>query len=71
MEDDGSGEDSDANDVMFAVKLERPEPNGVKISKKNICLVSILGSGDAMQERDEAQKLFEYFMSQKEASWTQ
>jgi len=54
MEDDGSGDDSDANDVMFAVKLERPEPNGVKISKKNICLVNILGSGDAMQERDEA-----------------
>ena len=63
VEEEGSGEESEGHDIIFKVKLEKPEPNGVKISKKNICLVNILGSGDAVQERDEAQKLFEYFMS--------
>jgi solute carrier family 8 (sodium/calcium exchanger) len=24
------------------VKLDKPEPNGVKISKKNVCLVTLI-----------------------------
>lgn len=36
-EEDSEGEP----DVMFKVKLEKPEPAGVKISKKNVCLVTI------------------------------
>jgi len=36
-DDDSEGEP----DVMFKVKLEKPEPAGVKISKKNVCLVTI------------------------------
>jgi len=37
------GEESDEEDcdLMFKVKLEKPEPAGVKISKRNVCLVTI------------------------------
>ena len=39
-EDDGS--DSDAPELMFKVKIEKAEPEGVKISKRNVCIVQIL-----------------------------
>ena len=42
QEEEGS-EDADP-DLTFKVKLDRPEPNGVKISKKNVCLVTIVQS---------------------------
>ena len=44
-EDDDSEEDLD---LIFKVKLEKPEPAGVKISKRNICLVTI-SKGDQYQ----------------------
>jgi hypothetical protein len=34
-------------DVIFKVKLEKPEPQEVKISKKNVCLVTIVKGDDA------------------------
>lgn len=39
-EDNGS--DSDAPELMFKVKIEKAEPEGVKISKRNVCIVQIL-----------------------------
>lgn len=33
-------------DVIFKIKLEKPEPSEVKISKKNVCLVTIVRSGE-------------------------
>jgi hypothetical protein len=44
-EDEESEEDCD---LMFKVKLEKPEPSGVKISKRNICMVTIC-KGDKHQ----------------------
>jgi len=35
-------EDSDSADLMFKVKIEKAEPLGVKISKRNTCIVTIL-----------------------------
>jgi len=39
---------------MFKVKLEKPEPEGVKISKKNVCLVTITQNQDF--DKDEENK---------------
>jgi len=36
----------DLLDLVFKVKIDSPEPDGVKISKKNVCLVTILRSED-------------------------
>lgn len=40
--EDGSEEGEP--DLIFKVKLDKPEPNGVKISKKNVCLVTLVRS---------------------------
>lgn len=61
-------EDEEHQDLIFNVKLLIDSPPEVKISKKNCCLVTIVAK---MQEEDDKQKLYEYFISQKEPSWSQ
>jgi len=56
-------------DVMFKVKLEKPEPAGVKISKKNVCLVTISKNEEIDKEEEDKKKLIEYFLSQKDVTW--
>jgi hypothetical protein len=56
---------------MFKVKLENPFPEEVKISKKNVCLVTIVRSEDEEKFQSEKQKLLEYYMQQQDPSWTQ
>jgi hypothetical protein len=48
---------------MFQVKLFNPEPNGVKISKKNTCIVTIAKCDELEEENKKKQKLIEYFMN--------
>lgn len=48
---------------MFKIKLEKPEPAGVKISKKNVCLVTISKSEEVDKEEEDKKKLIEYFLS--------
>jgi len=47
---------------MFIVKLEKPIPSEVKISKKNVCLVTIVKGSDNYDESNK--KLLEYYVSQ-------
>jgi hypothetical protein len=54
---------------MFKVKLEKPEPAGVKISKKNVCLVTISKSEEVDQEEEDKRRLIEYYLSQKDVTW--
>ena len=55
---------------MFKVKLEKPEPSGVKISKKNVCLVTISKNEELDQEEEDKRKLIEFYLAQKEVTWT-
>jgi len=41
-------EEPEANDMMLRVAIERPEPQGVKLSRKNIALITI--SPDDMED---------------------
>jgi hypothetical protein len=43
--------------------LEKPKPQGVKISKKNVCLVTITKSDELEKEEEDKQKLLEYYLS--------
>jgi len=54
---------------MFKIRLEKPQPEGVKISKKNVCIVTIVKSDDAEGEIDADKKLLEYYLQQKEVTW--
>lgn len=48
-------------DLMFKVIIHKAEPEGVKISKKNICIVTIVQKDDEREE-DENEKLLNYFL---------
>jgi hypothetical protein len=45
--DEEDGSDEEEHDRIFKIKLEKPEPSEVKISKKNVCLVTIVQHEDA------------------------
>ena len=42
MDVEQQGHLEELQDVMFKVKLDKAEPQGVKISKKNMCTVTIV-----------------------------
>ena len=66
VEEESSEEECD---VIFKVKLEKPEPTEVKISKKNVCLVTIVKGNEEGMLGDESKKLLEFYLSQQEATW--
>lgn len=43
-EEEEEGSEEGEPDLIFKVKLDKPEPLGVKISKKNVCLVTLVRS---------------------------
>lgn len=45
-----NGEDSEILDLMFKVKIEKAEPLGVKISKRNTCIITILQTEEQGKE---------------------
>jgi len=51
-EDDRESEQEDAEvvNVMFKVRIEKAEPKSVKISKKNVCFVTINQSEEAADD---------------------
>lgn len=71
---DSDSESEDAPDSMlvFQVKLEDPQPRGTKLSKKQVCFVQIVGDNEAESAEDKMQqKMLEYLLQQKEATWAQ
>ena len=40
-DDEEEEEQEEGTDVMFKIKLEKPDPDQVKISKRNACIVTI------------------------------
>lgn len=55
---------------MFRVVLEKPEPKLVKLSRKNVVLVTITHDKNHQEEADEKEKLIEFYMSQKNPTWS-
>ena len=72
QDDDGQGSESnDVNEVMFKVKIEKPEPKGVKVSKKNCAIIAIVSGGEEENQVIQEQKLLEYFLSTQDPTWGQ
>ena len=69
-EEEGNDSDEEEPDVMFKIKLEKPEPNGVKISKKNVCLVTLTKNEEFDQEEEDKRKLIEFYLAQKDVTWS-
>jgi solute carrier family 8 (sodium/calcium exchanger) len=56
---------------MFKIVLEKAEPAEVKISKKNVCHVTIVQNEMVQKEQDQASKLMGYFLETQEITWGQ
>ena len=57
-------------DVIFKIKLDSPFPEEVKISSKNLAYVTIVKTQDEDKEQDDQQKILEYYLQQKEETWS-
>lgn len=71
---DGSGgdeEEEEEPDLIFKIKLDRPSSDGVKISRKNICFVTIVRSEEFEKEEEDRQKLLAFYLAQQNPSWGQ
>lgn len=71
---DSESESDDAAEQMlvFQMKLEDPQPRGSKLSKKQVCFVQIIGDDEEENAEDKMQqKMLEYLLQQKEATWAQ
>lgn len=59
--DDGLNPVEEAVDLMFKVLIHKAEPEGVKISKKNVCIITIVQQDEEHGE-EENEKLLNYFL---------
>ena len=66
-----NGSEEEEMDRIFKIKLEKPEPSEVKISKKNVCMVTIVQHEDVDKDEEDKQKLIEFYMSQADPTWAQ
>jgi hypothetical protein len=57
-------ESEEESDLIFKIKLEKPEPAEVKISKKNVCLVTIVKGVEKVLIENEQKKLLEFYLQQ-------
>ena len=55
--DSDEDEESDEPDHKIKVKIEKPFPEGVKLSKKNTCIVTILQTERELNEAISEEKL--------------
>lgn len=60
----------DPEDLMFKIIIEKAMPEGVRISKRNVCIVTITQS-DEEEIEVEGDMLLKYFLSAKEPNWAQ
>lgn len=67
------GHDGEIETLSFCLEISDPKPEGVKISKRNICIIDIVPDDlhGEEQEEFERQKMLEYFLSNKEIGWCQ
>jgi len=53
----------------FAVQIKEPKPEQCKISKKNLCFVSIVPDDSEEVADEQTEKMIQYFLQQKEETW--
>lgn len=67
---DGTEEIEELQDLMFKIVIDKAHPEGVKISKKNACIVTIVQTGDEDADK-EGEAMLQYFLQTKEPTWGQ
>ena len=54
---------------MFKVVIEKPEPQTVKLSRKNQVHVTIVSSSNEADENDANDKLLAYYLAEQNVTW--
>ena len=54
---------------MFKVKITEAKPEGVRLSKKKTCVVTITPQAEANASEEYAERLLEYFLEQQDPTW--
>lgn len=62
-ENEEEGSEEGDPDLIFKVKLDKPEPNGVKISKKNVCMVTLIRNEEEDKNAASQRRLIEFYLS--------
>ena len=70
-ENEEEGSEEGDPDLIFKVKLDKPEPNGVKISKKNVCMVTLIRNEEEDKNAASQRRLIEFYLSMQDPSWGQ
>lgn len=69
-DEDEESSDDEPTGPKFKVIIEKAEPAGVKISKKNTCIVEIINRELEIKNESEHYDLINYFMGQKKPTWS-
>jgi solute carrier family 8 (sodium/calcium exchanger) len=67
--DTQESDSGEIEELMFNIKITDPQPSEVKISKKNVCMVTISNDNGTVNMIEEQKKLLEYYLAQKEENW--
>ena len=68
-EEGDDGNESSDPDLMFRIIIEKPSPELVKLSRKNIALVTICQDDEGERAAKGNAKLIEFFMNNKKPTW--
>ena len=68
--DDGTPEE-EQDVVSFGIKIHDPQQEGVKLSRKTLCIINIEpdNTEDEIKAAKEREQMIDYFVSNKEVSW--
>lgn len=67
--DSEAEEEEEEQDLVFTIKLSDPKPEGAKISRNNVCIVTISHSEDFEAQQEVQQKLLELYLANKQPNW--
>lgn len=67
---DEQGSEEEEPDLIFKVKLDKPEPMGVKISKKNVCLVTLVRNEEEDKLAESQRKLISMYLALQEPTFS-
>lgn len=70
-DEESQNSEEEEPDLTFKVKLEKPEPTGVKISKKNVCMVTLVRSEEEDKMASSQRKLMSFYLSMQDPTWSQ
>lgn len=65
----GTTLNEDEDDNMFRVVISDPQPSHVKLSRKNVCFITLTGNSEAEQAQEAHIKMQEFYFQNRNPTW--